>query len=404
MLERITNQLQHPFILKHAHELEDPTARFVEVVRWYLSGWHIAPKAVKKPLNPVLGEYFTCYWQFEEDDNSQAFYVAEQTSHHPPKSSYFYLWPKHHIRVDGVLIPKSRFLGNSAGSMMEGVAYMKFLDINDQDGNPEEYEFTQPNMYARGILIGTLKFELGDHSFVRCPQSDLVCDIEFKTKGFISGTYNAIHAEIKQESSGKVLYEITGKWNEQLEIRDMKTGVKTLFFDATSAKRYPPLVRPLEEQGPLESRKLWKKVTDALGQRNHIVATDEKFKIEENQRAEARMRQEDNVEFHPKLFKPIDTKLQYILYKDIDPNDPGKEVEQVESVAPILPGQRFQEQFEIPAYKKDPRSRSGSKAAESRTPVPSEDTPLNNVGDLKQSLPGNRDGRDSDSEDEFVDA
>lgn len=396
MLERITNQLQQPYILKHAHELSDPTERFVEVVRWYLSGWHIAPKAVKKPLNPVLGEYFTCYWDFEDDD-SQAFYIAEQTSHHPPKSSYFYLWPKHHIRVDGVLIPKSRFLGNSAASIMEGVAYMKFLDIKDKrTGEPEEYEFTQPNMYARGILIGTLKFELGDHSFVRCPANDLVADIEFKTKGFISGTYNAIHCEIKQESTGKVLYEITGKWNEVMEIRDMRTGVKQVFFDTATAKRYPPLVRPIDEQGPLESRRLWKKVTDALGQRNHNVATDEKFKIEEQQRAEARTRQEDGVEFHPKLFKPVNTKLQYIIYKEIDNDDPGKEVQQVESIAPILPGQQFQEQFEIPAHKKNPRS------------IKSNDGPLNKIGDLKESLPktgsSSTRAQDSDSDDDFVDA
>jgi hypothetical protein len=348
MLERITNQLQHPDVLLEAKSHEDPVQRFLGVVKWYMSGWHIAPKAVKKPLNPVLGEHFTCYWEL--NNGTQAFYIAEQTSHHPPKSSYFYMSPENHIRADGILVPKSRFLGNSAASIMEGVGYLKFLDIVDFYGDPEEYEITQPNMYARGILIGTLKFELGDHAYIRCPTNDLVADIEFKTKGFISGTYNAIYGEIKQK--GKVLYELTGKWNEVMEIKDLRTGQKSVFFDCHHEKRYPPIVRPTSEQGEYESRRLWEKVTNALADRDHSVATDEKFKIEESQRKKAKTREEDGVEFHPKLFKPVDSKLEYILYKDIDGQTPQKQIEQILSVAPIFPGQTFHEQFEIPAFKK----------------------------------------------------
>lgn len=83
-------------------------------------------RGVKKPLNPILGEIFTCYWDL--DDNKRAYYISEQTSHHPPKSSYFYMAPDHHIRIDGTLKPRSRFLGNSAASLMEGVAYLSFLN------------------------------------------------------------------------------------------------------------------------------------------------------------------------------------------------------------------------------------------------------------------------------------
>ena len=76
-------------------------------------------------------------------------------------------------------------------------------------------------MYVRGILFGAMKFELGDHSYVRCPELDLVADIEFRTKGFFTGTYNAIYGTIKRESSGELLFEITGKWNEDMHIKDM---------------------------------------------------------------------------------------------------------------------------------------------------------------------------------------
>jgi len=40
--------------------------------------------------------------------------------------------PHHHIRIDGTLKPRSKFLGNSAASMMEGIAVMRFLNRNER--------------------------------------------------------------------------------------------------------------------------------------------------------------------------------------------------------------------------------------------------------------------------------
>ena len=80
---------------------------------------------------------------------------------------------------------------------------------------------TQPNMYARGILFGKMKYELGDHSYVRCTENDLVADIEFKTKGYFSGTYNAIGGTIKNEKTGEVYYELSGMWNGVMTIKNV---------------------------------------------------------------------------------------------------------------------------------------------------------------------------------------
>src|ERR1700760_2113889 len=80
---------------------------------------------------------------------------------------------------------------------------------------------TQPNMYARGILFGKMKYELGDHSFVRCPELGLMADIEFKTKGYFGGTYNAIGGVIKEIKTDKVLYELSGLWNQEMYAKDV---------------------------------------------------------------------------------------------------------------------------------------------------------------------------------------
>ncbi|KAJ5406588.1 hypothetical protein N7465_007872 [Penicillium sp. CMV-2018d] len=345
MLERITNFMAHPETLLPMSTIEDPVERFVSVVKFYLSGWHIKPPGVKKPLNPILGETFTCYWDYP--DETRAYYISEQTSHHPPKSSYFFAAPEHKIRIDGTLKPHSKFLGNSAASIMEGIAILRLMNHGDKEKG-ERYILTQPNMYARGILFGKMKYELGDHSYVRCPENNLVADIEFKTKGYFSGTYNAIGGTIKNEKTGEVLYELSGLWNGEMDLKDVHTHKKDVLFDATHAKHTPPLVRPMEEQGERESQRLWHNTVQALLSRNHEAATDEKTKIEDRQRDEAAKRADEGVEWRPRLFRPIqggpggpdegEEDLDWIINAQVDMHDPQVATKQILSIAPILQG------------------------------------------------------------------
>jgi len=111
--------------------------------------------------------------------------------------------------------------------MMEGIAVLRFL--NKGSGTKgERYFLTQPNMYARGILFGKMKYELGDHSYVRCPELGLSADVEFKTKGYFGGTYNAIGGIIKNDKTGEALYELAGMWNGEMTIKNMKVGYSIL--------------------------------------------------------------------------------------------------------------------------------------------------------------------------------
>lgn len=347
MLERITNFMCHPEMLLSIPDIEDPVDRFVSVVKFYLSGWHIRPPGVKKPLNPILGEVFSCYWDLP--DETRAYYISEQTSHHPPKSSYFYMAPEHHIRIDGTLKPRSRFLGNSAASLMEGVAVLSLLNRGKDKRRGERYWLTQPNMYARGILFGNMKYELGDHSVVRCPELGLTADIDFKTKGWVSGTYNAIGGTIKDEKTNQVLFEISGLWSEEMFIKDLRNGNKKMFFDARKAKPSKPQVRPLEEHQEHESQKLWQKTAQAVKEKNHELATEEKTKIEDRQREEAAKRAAAGVDWHPQIFRPVKRevdgddedmeKLEWIINATIDADEPAKQAEQIMAIYPILQGQ-----------------------------------------------------------------
>jgi hypothetical protein len=78
-----------------------------------------------------------------------------------------------------------------------------------------------------------------------------------------------------------------------------------MFFDANKSKPSPPLARPIEEQEERESQRLWEKTANAVKERNHELATDEKTKIEDRQREEAAARAHDNVEWVPRLFRAV---------------------------------------------------------------------------------------------------
>ncbi|CAG8561799.1 5237_t:CDS:2 [Diversispora eburnea] len=276
MLERITDFMSHPDLILSVAKEEDPLTRFVSVVRYYLSGWHIKPKGVKKPYNPVLGEHFRARWVFP--DNTEAFFVSEQVSHHPPISAYYYASPENNLIICGDIRPKSKFLGNSAATLMQGESKIYFTN---RPG--EVYQIVMPNVYARGILFGRMVMELGDNSTVRCENLDFICELEFRTKGFFTGAYNSIYGKIKQESTGEIIYEITGKCVQDSNI-------------------YPKIVAPDDKQEENESRRLWSKVTSALIGRNLDLASNEKSKIEDCQRDEAKLRESDGIDWRPRYF------------------------------------------------------------------------------------------------------
>jgi hypothetical protein len=70
--------------------------------------------------------------------------VAEQVSHHPPVSAFAFFSPENNLVIAGELRPKSKFLGNSAATIMEGTNKIALLD-RPEDG---EYVISMPNMYV----------------------------------------------------------------------------------------------------------------------------------------------------------------------------------------------------------------------------------------------------------------
>lgn len=323
MLERITDFMAHPDLIFGAHLEGNPEERFIRVLQYYLSGWHIKPKGVKKPYNPVLGEFFRC--RYDYDDGTQGFYIAEQVSHHPPISAYFYISPANMIRITGEVRPKSKFLGNSVSTNMEGENHVLLM------GEPEdgEYLITMPSMYARGILFGKMVLELGDSCVVKNERTGMQCDMEFKTKGFFTGSYNHIAGKVKRNNAD--VGEVHGRWSHRMEYKECKTHKKRVLFDAHSdnIKVAPKIVLPEAEQEPNESRRLWSNLTVAILEKNMEKAQESKSTVEESQR-ELRRRREEKGEKHVPRFFEQDASGRWLPKIEL-PTDPNQMIDVVQT-------------------------------------------------------------------------
>jgi hypothetical protein len=293
LLEKLTDFLTHCDIVCNAGDPEDPVQRMVELTRWYLSGWYVKPKGVKKPYNPALGEIFRA--NFELPDGSVLTFFAEQVCHHPPISAIYGENKQKDMAFEGWYYPRSKFLGNSAASVAEGMCKIHFRK------RKELYVLTWPNVYARGIIFGKMLMEYGGKTSIACKQTKMTAEIEFKQKPFFGGEYNLVAAKIKK--AGKTVYTIHGKWNQQYYIRDRNAKADTLFFNTKTTPKIAKHTPAFEQLYPNESRKRWYHLTMAIRAKDIEKAALEKSKVEEEQRAKVKEREQKGITYKPAFFK-----------------------------------------------------------------------------------------------------
>ncbi len=116
----------------------------------------------------------------------------------------------------------------------------------------------------------------------------------------MSGTYNAVGGKVTH--NGKAVGEVSGKWSDRMDYKDLKTGETSMLFDAHDADVVQKEVRPESEQEEFESRRLWAKVTEGIKEKNLDKATTHKSTIEDAQRKANREREEKGEVWKPKYF------------------------------------------------------------------------------------------------------
>ena len=126
--------------------------------------------------------------------------------------------------------------------------------------------------------------ELSGHSYIQS-SAGYVSVIEYSGKGWVSGRKNSFKATISKNSDLKSpIYSVEGIWTDACTVRKGKSKSSEPLWDATKNPPQHVSIKPITEQGELESRKLWEPVAKALNAKDYETASREKQKLENAQR------------------------------------------------------------------------------------------------------------------------
>ncbi|EAY00138.1 Oxysterol-binding protein [Trichomonas vaginalis G3] len=299
-IQRLTDWMSHADILRKVALEDDPVMRCFHLCTWIVSGFHMAPRLPKKPYNSLLGEVFRASL-LNPDGTCGGTYEAEQVSHHPPISAFYFSDRKGNSVIWGHSEMRSKFTGNSLAAIMDNENTKVNFECLSRH---ETYEFNFPDMYGRGVLIGTLRMEICGHVRIKCPQTGITALIKFKEKPTFRGKYNEIKGYVYEpgRKSPKTVIEFTGRWSAYVKATDLRTNKTWLAFDVR--KNIPLRIKypNYTEQCPYESQFLWQNVTRYLLMKDTKNATEHKLALEDKQRAERKYYEDNNIEWKYQRF------------------------------------------------------------------------------------------------------
>lgn len=262
------------------------------VVKWFLSTLkhQYASRSEqfgneKKPLNPFLGELFLGTWT---DEAGETTLISEQVSHHPPATAYCIRNDKTGVQLEGYNAQKATFKSTIIVKQI-GHAVLTIPVGSGDKKETERFLITLPSLHIEGLIFGTPFVELDGTSTITS-SSGYTAKIDYSGRGWLSGKKNSVTATLYPTGKEKdVLYNVTGQWTKEFEIYEgpsKKNSKSTLVgtYDAVATDQTELQVAPLEKQHPLESRRAWAKVADAIQKGDMDTVSVEKGKIENAQR------------------------------------------------------------------------------------------------------------------------
>ncbi|KAH3918020.1 hypothetical protein HBI56_177380 [Parastagonospora nodorum] len=294
---------EHPSVFVAPAAEKDAAKRAMLVLKWFISTLkqQYASRSEKlgsekKPLNPFLGELFLGKW---EDQAGTTQLVSEQVSHHPPVTAYCIWNSQHGVRLQGYNAQKASFK-TTINVKQVGHALLH-LDAFDED-----YLITLPSLHIEGLITGSPYVELNGSTYIQST-SGYTARIDYSGKGWVSGKKNTFSAILYPEGKEKdVIYKAEGQWTDAWQIKDAKTKSVVDTFDPKVTTTTPLTVAPIEQQDDFETRRAWKKVSDAINKGDMDATSAEKTIIETRQREMRKEEKDAGKEWERKFFTRSD--------------------------------------------------------------------------------------------------
>lgn len=141
-----------------------------------------------------------------------------------------------------------------------------------------------PSIHIEGLITGSPFVELNKSTYIHS-SSGYTAKIDYSGRGWLSGKKNSFTATLYPEGREKdTLYLIEGQWTGDFTVKDMLTKQTVDTWSSKGNKTTPLLISPVDHQDPLESRKAWKKIADAVAKGDMNTLSYEKTIIENSQR------------------------------------------------------------------------------------------------------------------------
>jgi len=314
MLQRLCEQLEYYDILLQANEQDDPCLRMAYIIGFSLSQYAATIGRVKKPFNPILGETF----DFIPQDKSFRF-VSEQVSHHPPISAGYAESPEFEWWGDTSI--KTNFWGNSFEAKALNPVHIKLKKHQDH------FTYRCPTISLQNIIFGSMYMEVfGEMPFTNLKTGESG-QLTFLKKGWNDKNMYKTEGWIK-DNQGKLVIQLEGKWNSYIKATDLRTNEEHFIWQR----------KKLPENFPEQHS-----FSDFTKQLNHLhaeliqyipatdcrlrpdqrafeygdieLAKNEKFRLEEKQRARRKELKTKGEEHQPRWFievnDPISKETNY---------------------------------------------------------------------------------------------
>uniref|UniRef100_A0A670YC53 Oxysterol-binding protein n=1 Tax=Pseudonaja textilis TaxID=8673 RepID=A0A670YC53_PSETE len=210
-LQRLTEYMEHTYLIHKAGLLPDPVERMKCVAAFAVSAVASQWERTGKPFNPLLGE---TYELVREDLGFRL--ISEQVSHHPPISAFYAEGLNNDFIFHGSIYPKLKFWGKSVEAEPKGIITLKLLEHN------EAYTWTNPTCCVHNIIVGKLWIEQYGNMEITNHKTGEKCMLNFKPCGLFGKELHKVEGYI-QDKSKKKLCALYGKWTECLYSVDLAT-------------------------------------------------------------------------------------------------------------------------------------------------------------------------------------
>lgn len=194
--------------------------------------------------------------------------------------------------------------------------------------NYEVYVFDPPlpKGYAKGLLFGTQRYELGGKTAFICKKSGLQCKLEFcQSRLFSVSRKNRVHGTITSVDAKTTHFTFSGEWDKIVKIEavsEVGTEVLQSMFPNGIIHDFQAVPTPTpfqdystEEALSTSSNEVWKEVSSKIIEGNYSEAEKEKVKVEVAQRAYISKLSPDRKHVH-KYFEE-DEDFSFLVRKDL---------------------------------------------------------------------------------------